>query len=80
MQKVSGWKIKKWSGVGGWKIKIQMERNNMKRKWTLCEHKVIIMDMRIRINVEEEQAEGFHLLMQEEILELLLDLVVQTVA
>ena len=52
----------------------------MKIKWTLCEHKVFVMDMQIRINVEEEQAEGFHLRLQEEILELLLDLVVQTIA
>ena len=68
------------NGVG-WmdgRLRNGMERNKMNRKWTLCEHNVIIMNIQIKTKVEKEQSEGFHLLLQEEVLELLLDPIVRT--
>ena len=66
------------NGVG-WmdgRLRNEMERNKMNRKWTLCEHKVIIMSMQTKTNVEHQQSEGLHLQLQEEVLEFSLDLVV----
>ena len=62
----------------GGRLRYEMEINKINRKWTLCEYKVIIMSMQTKTNVEEQQSEGLHLRLQEEVLELSLDLIVGT--
>ena len=47
--------------------------------WTLCGHKVFIMGMNKEISVEELQAEGQHLLLQEDLLGVYLNLAIETV-
>ena len=51
----------------------------MEKFGTLCGHKVFIMDMHKEISVEELQAEGQHLLLQEELPGVYLNLAVETI-
>ena len=52
----------------------------MEKFGTLCGHKVFIMGMHKEISVEELQEEGQHLLLQEDLLGVHLNLAIETTA